>query len=124
MDYIIREDGTVWRKSTLAHALDKRNVSYGEPSAMNLPETVNPYKIISALFGNHLCTIQIKNEDESLIHCLPLLSTFVPAGDAVMVFRELPKIDDIFIRSNITETVTVSKSIVVSDTVSRSKVNG
>lgn len=124
MDYIIRDDGTVWRKSTLAHALDKRSISYGEPAASNLPETVNPYQIISALFGNHLCTIQIKNEDESLIHCLPLLSTLVPAGDAVIVFRELPKADDIFIRSNITETVTVSKSIIASDTVSRSKVNG
>lgn len=123
MDYIIRDDGTVWRKSTLAHALDKRNVSYGEPTDQNLPATVNPYKIVAALFGNHLCTIKIKNEDESIIHCLPLLSTLVPSGDAVMVFRELPKANDIFLRSNITETVTVSKSIVASDTVSRSFIN-
>lgn len=49
------------RRGTLAHLLDSRDVRVGEPTATNLPKTINPLRfLISNVLRNNACIIRIK----------------------------------------------------------------
>lgn len=92
----IRDDQSIWNKSTLAHFLDNRPISFGEPSQDDLPETVVPLELLRGLTGQHLSIVRIKDsaETQDLFAFLPLLKHLVPAGKQLIVFRELEPSED------------------------------
>lgn len=96
MDYLIRQDGTVWRKGTLAHALDTRRISFGEPTAEDLPKTLNPLELIHEIMGAHLIVVHLPDTavQKDLTYCLPLLKLLTPPGSAPVIVKDLPAFTD------------------------------
>lgn len=122
-NYIIKSDGTYWRKSTLAHRLDKRAVSYGEPTPLDLPATLNPLKfLMQELLGNHLAILKVRQDciPSDLTFCFPLLRQLLPAEDAVLIVKELEPLEDRLLPSSISdEEYQVLEAVTASETFSR-----
>lgn len=63
-DYLIKYDSDgvrhYYRKSTLAHLLDKRSISINEPDAGDLPAEINSLEFVfSNLLSNHCSVIKL-----------------------------------------------------------------
>lgn len=87
MNYIIK-DGVVYRKGTLAHFLDKREISIGEPSKDNLPQEVNPFELVYQQLLKNNCEIIILSHSEMQYpsSLLSLINELVPAEQAILFY--------------------------------------
>ena len=93
MNYIIK-DGKYYRKGTLAHYLDKRSLSIGEPTASALPGTINPYQfVMENLLKNNCVVIKLKHSEVKYpSSLLSLVKEVVPAEQAILFYID---VDDI-----------------------------
>lgn len=122
MDYIFKDDHTVWNKSTLAHALDNRAVSRGEPSSSNLPEKTNLFDFIKDIAGKNLCLLHLKNIRKDLTAFIPWLRWLVPEGTAVLIAKDEEPLGDYFLKSCMTEEVGVFDAVSVSESFGKEKI--
>lgn len=93
MNYLIK-DNKIYRKGTLAHFLDKRAIPEGEPTADDLPETINPFKFVRTnLLSNNCTIIKLKHSQMKYSSALlGLLSELLPSGQYVFIYID---VDDI-----------------------------
>lgn len=93
-DYIFK-DGKVYRKGILAHFLDKREISDGEPTADDLPKTINPFKfMMSNLLGNNCSIIKLKHSEMTYsTDMLYLLKDLIPAWQAILLYIDVDDIE-------------------------------
>lgn len=93
-DYIFK-DGKVYRKGTLAHFLDTRSISEGEPTSDNLPKTINPFKfVMSNLLGNNCSIIKLKHSEMKYsTDMLYLLKDLIPVGQALLLYIDVDDIE-------------------------------
>lgn len=93
MNYIIK-DGKYYCKGTLAHYLDKRNLSIEEPTASALPSTINPYQfMMENLLKNNCVVIKLKHSEMRYpSSLLSLVKEVVPAEQAILFYID---VDDI-----------------------------
>lgn len=126
MDFIIKNNDEIWRKSTLAHMLDKRKISFGEPADYNLPETVNPLKLLLIAMSNHLTTIKIRQASirQDFTHCLPYLKKMISPGKSIIIIKELEPVSDLFIKTSMSETCSVGSAVTISETFQKENING
>ena len=90
MNYIIK-DNKVYRKGTLAHFLDRRGISIGEPTATDLPETINPFKFVRQNLLKNNCAI-IKLKHSEMVYSgdlLGLLNELIPAEQAILIYIDV-----------------------------------
>ena len=101
---------TYVRKATLAHLLDTRKESVEEPTAANLPATINPYQFLidNVLHKNTtiviLRTAGFSNSGTGLQN-LSVLRRILPPQHAVLILLELSITADSLDSSNFTETL-------------------
>lgn len=93
MNYIIKND-KLYRKGTLAHFLDKREISIEEPTELALPKTINPFKFIKEnLLQNNCSIIKLKHSEMKYPSALlSLLTALTPAEQALLIYID---VDDI-----------------------------
>lgn len=90
MNYIIK-NGKLYRKGTLAHFLDKREISIEEPTVACLPETINPYKfIMENVLANNCSVIKLKHSEMKYSSdLLSLLNDLLPAEQALLIYIDV-----------------------------------
>lgn len=96
------------KKGTIAHLLDIRPNPTGEPTASQLPATINPLQfLITHVLRNNACLIRIRvdggNHEGLGLHNLALLRKIVPPETAVILIMDMPKQND---TATITEPAT------------------
>lgn len=108
MNYIIK-DGKYYRKGTLAHYLDKRSLSIGEPTASALPSTINPYQfVMENLLKNNCVVIKLKHSEMKYpSSLLSLVKEVVPAEQAILFYID---VDDIKTGLTLNSSMTVKAS--------------
>ena len=106
MNYIIK-DNTVYRKGTLAHFLDKRAISIGEPTAKDLPATINPYEFVCQyLLKNNCAVIKLKHSEMKYKgELLGLINELVPAEQYIFIYID---VDDISVPIHLKEAARIS----------------
>lgn len=116
--FVVEEDGRIVRKGTLAHMLDRRNTSIGEPTRLDVPETVNPYRLVTGMTGSYLCTLRIRQSDirDDWTRCLPMLQQILPVGSCLIVMKELEPHGDTLSVSSISEEASMMSAVSLSDT--------
>lgn len=123
MDYVFKDNHTVWTKSTLAHALDARDVSNGEPTVSNLPNKVNFFECIKDVIGKNLCLIHLKNIRKDLTAFIPWLRWLVPEGTAILIAKDEEPQADHFLKSSITEEIGVFNAVTVLESFDKEKIS-
>lgn len=125
MNFIVKDNDEIWRKSTLAHMLDQRKVSYGEPSDRNLPETVNPLKLLLIAMSNHLTTIKIRQASirQDFTHCLPFIQKMISPGKSIIIIKELEPVSDIMLRTSMSDSHSIGSVVSVSETFQKSNIS-
>ena len=90
MNYIIKDD-KIYRKGTLAHYLDNRAISIGEPTSSDLPKTINSFKFIrDNLLGNNCSILKLKHSKmEYPTTLLYLLNELTPAEQSILVYIDV-----------------------------------
>ena len=108
MNYIIK-DGKYYRKGTLAHYLDKRSLSIGEPTASALPSMINPYQfVMENLLKNNCVVIKLKHSEMKYpSSLLSLVKEVVPAEQAILFYID---VDDIMTGLNLNSSMAVKAS--------------
>ena len=124
--FIIKDNNEIWRKSTLAQMLDKRKISIGEPTEANLPRTVNPLKSLLIAMSNHLRVIKIRQSSirNDYTHCLPRIKDMLSPGTSIIIVKELEPLSDIFLKSDMTETISTGTALSFSDTFQKGLLDG
>lgn len=125
MNFIVKDNDEIWRKSTLAHMLDLRKVSYGEPNKGNLPETINPLELLLIAMSNHLTTIKIRQASirQDFTHCLPFIQKMISPGKSIIIVKELEPVSDIILRSTISDSHSVGSVVSVSETFPKANIS-
>ena len=93
------EEETIGRRGTLAHFLDLRTVQVGEPTASQLPKTINPLKfLVENILRNNACIIRIKaasaGTDAVGLHNVRLLRKIIPPQIAAILMIDLTAAKD------------------------------
>ena len=90
MNYIIKYD-KIYRKGTLAHYLDNRAISIGEPSEADLPKTMNPFKFVrDNLLKNNCAILKLKHSQMKYpTTLLYLLNELTPAEQSILVYIDV-----------------------------------
>ncbi len=116
-NFIIDSDGKARYKSTLAHSLDTRNLSIGEPNRRDLPEAVNPLEMLLRVLGGHLTIVKVRDDciQNDLTECFSLLNDLMPVGDRVKVVKYLEGQYDVLLPSLITESMKTAEVVKFSD---------
>lgn len=93
MNYIIKDD-KIYRKGTLAHYLDNRAISIGEPSKSDLPETINPFEFVrDNLLKNNCSILKLKHSEmEYPGTLLYLLDEVIPSEQKILVYIDIDAI--------------------------------
>lgn len=117
MNYIIK-DNKVYRKGTLAHFLDKRAVSIEEPTAEDLPTTVNPFEFVrNNLLKNNCVIIKLKHSEiQYSTALLGLLDELTPAEQYIFIYIDVDDLREIirlkgFSRVNAYESASCSTDV-------------
>lgn len=90
MNYIIKDD-KIYRKGTLAHYLDNRAISVGEPTSSDLPKTINAFKFLrDNLLCNNCTILKLKHSQmEYPATLLSLLNELTPAEQAILIYIDI-----------------------------------
>ena len=93
MNYIIKGD-KIYRKGTLAHFLDKRAISIGEPTVEDLPAVLNPFLFVrNYLLKNNCTIIKLKHSEiKYSTELLSLLQDLIPPEQYIFIYID---VDDI-----------------------------
>lgn len=93
MNYIIK-DNVVYRKGTLAHFLDTRDLSINEPTEAFLPKSVNPFSLLYEELLKNNCAIIILQHSEMQYpsDLLYLINELVPSEQSILFYIN---VDDI-----------------------------
>lgn len=97
---------------TLAHLLDRRKNPSGEPSAANLPTTINPLKfVVENILRNNVFIVQIKSaglgQNRLGLYNIRHLRQLIPPHAAMLVLYEIDAAADVLAGpDNLTETTT------------------
>lgn len=97
--FFIGDDGKYYRKGTLAHYLDKRVISRGEPTQNDLPATLNPLKfLLDNVFKDRASFIVVdKNCCQDPLDTpaiTDILKTCTPAGNISILYIKLNALED------------------------------
>ncbi|MDO4568788.1 MAG: hypothetical protein Q4D38_00210 [Planctomycetia bacterium] len=125
-DYVIYHDGKIYRKSTLAHWLDTRTISYGEPTPAHLPEKLNVFQfLVDKLLRSHIVSVRIKENciQKDLTQAIPRLKDCIPAGDKILVTLETTPLENAITLDKIQEEVTMCAAYSFEDTVYRKQID-
>ena len=125
-NFIIKDNNEIWRKSTLAQMLDKRKISIGEPSDTDLPATVNPLKSLLIAMSNHLRVIKIRQSSirNDLTYCLPRINDMISPGTSIIIMKELEPLSDVFLKSDMSETISTGTAVSFTDTFQKGLLDG
>lgn len=99
------------RTGTLAHLLDRRTNRVGEPTAANLPRTINPLKFLAqnVLRGN-VTIVRLRPQDANAdrlgLQHLRLLQKIVPPRQALIIILEFTVPTDTISAADVTDTLT------------------
>lgn len=109
MNYIIK-DNVVYRKGTLAHYLDKRTISTGEPDKYSLPKTVNPFNLVYEQLLKNNCEIIVLKHSEMVYpsSLLYLIKDLVPAEQAILFYIA---VDDIGTKFSLEGTAEITGGV-------------
>lgn len=104
MNYLIK-DNVVYKKGTLAHFLDKRDISIGEPKEEDLPTKVNPFYLVYEQLLKNNCSIIMLQHSEMVYPnaLLSLVNTLVPVEQAVLFYINVDDLETQFSLSGETE---------------------
>lgn len=102
---------TYYRKGTLAHWLDTRPEAVGEPSAANMPATINPLQfLIKNVLRNNFAIVRIRAAEMLSnglgLHNLRLLHKVLPPHTGVITIIELTANQDFVKTSAVREALT------------------
>lgn len=98
------------RQGTLAHFLDRRTVRVGEPTAFNLPRTINPLQfLISNILRNNAYLVRIRAAHLGAaglgLHNLRHVQKLVPPHTAMLIMIDVTPVSDSVTVSNVTESI-------------------
>lgn len=109
---VFKPRGPRHKIGTLAHILDKRAKPEGEPTANNLPKTINPLQfIVQNVLRNNVFLIKIRvnelGQNRPGLYNIRHLRQLVPPQSAMIVIFDLkPPVSAINADDNLTENVT------------------
>lgn len=117
MNYIIKGD-KIYRKGTLAHFLDKRDISIEEPTAEDLPAVINPFLFVRNYHLKNNCVIiKLKHSEiQYSTALLGLLDELIPAEQYIFIYID---VDDVgeevslkgYTHVNVYETVSCNENV-------------
>lgn len=117
MNYIIK-DGKIYRKGTLAHFLDKRAISIGEPTAEDLPAVINPFLFVrNYLLKNNCVIIKLKHSEiQYSTALLGLLAELIPTEQYIFIYIDVDDVEEEvslkgYTHVNAYETVSCSEDV-------------
>ena len=110
MNYIVK-DGVIYRKGTLAHFLDEREISIGEPDKNCLPKEINPFWLVykNLLQNNCEIIILLHSEMQYPSSLLSLVKDLVPAGQAILFYID---VDDVQTEFSLTGETEITGGVV------------
>jgi len=117
------------RRGTLAHLLDTRDEKIGEPTAAQLPTTINPLQfLIENVLRNNAYLVKVKvattGTDQIGLHNARLLTKIVPPNTAMILLVEISAQADVVDVDKLTEEVSFFDGLEpLADTVPDSMVN-
>ena len=97
--FFIGDDNKYYRKGTLAHYLDKRVISRGEPKQIDLPTTLNPLRfLLDNIFKDRLGFVVINKKCCQNLIDTPALSDILKictaTGNLNIVYMSLEALND------------------------------
>lgn len=118
--YQIKSDGKVYNRGTLAQLLDKRDISIGEPKAIDLPNKINPLQFLcNNLIVNNGFIVKIKQDaiqvGNDYVKLLSDLQYVVPPEKAVLLCIELSEQNDVMDINDTEEEVNILDATDASD---------
>jgi len=104
------------RRGTLAHLLDNRPVAVGEPTAVNLPTTINPLRfLVENVLRNNVIFVQLQANGSTAgalgLQHYQLLRKVIPPNVAVLILVEVELPPDTVDSTWLTETVSTFDGI-------------
>lgn len=102
----------VGRRGTIAHLLDIRTTRVGEPTALQLPTTINPLQfLITNVLRNNAIVVRVQantlGADSVGLHNLRLLRKVIPPNVALILLIDLTVDDDLVTVDNLEESMTL-----------------
>ncbi len=106
------EEETTGRRGTLAHLLDLRVTSTGEPTAAHLPRTINPLRfLVTNILRNNAFIVRIKASSAGAngvgLHNVRLLRKIMPPQTAMLLIVDLTAASDSVTVDQISERVAI-----------------
>lgn len=114
---------SVGRRGTLAHLLDLRTTSVGEPTQTQLPRTINPLRfLVENILRNNAFIVRVKaasaGADGVGLYNVRMLRKIIPPGTAMILIVDLTAVTDSVTVDNIAEqTATFTGMTPLADTV-------
>lgn len=106
------EQEIIGRRGTLAHYLDLRPNQTGEPTASQLPRTINPLRfLVENILRNNACIIRMKAAAGVKgvgLQNVRLLRKVLPPQTALILLMDLTAVTDSVTVDSVTETITPS----------------
>lgn len=100
----------IGRRGTMAHFLDRRPAPVGEPTASQLPRTINPLKfLVQNILRNNACIVRLKAASAGAasvgLHNVRLLRKIMPPQTAVILVIDLTAAKDSVTVDQVSENI-------------------